>query len=80
MHVVEHGRVLAGAGGAALVEEAEDADRPLGDEVDDVLVVLVRDEVPLDLLLDVHLLLELEDVLDEEVVQRLVGEVDAHLG
>jgi len=24
-------------------------------------------------------LLELEDVLDEEVVQRLVGEVDAHL-
>ena len=32
------------------------------------------------LLADVRLLLELEDVLDEEVVQRLVGEVDAKLG
>jgi hypothetical protein len=79
VQVLEHRRVLARAGGACLVEQAEHADRPLGNQVDDVLVVLVRDEVPLDALLDVDLLLELEDVLDEEVVQRLVGEVDAQL-
>ena len=50
------------------VEQPEDADRPLRDEVDDVLVVLVLDEVPLDLLADVRLLLELEDMLDEDDV------------
>ena len=69
MHVVEHGRVLAGAGGAALVEQPEDAVRPLRDEVERVLVVLVLDKVPLDLLANVRLLLELENVLDEQVVQ-----------
>ena len=54
--------------------------RPLSNQVDDVLVVLVGDKVPLDFLPYVDLLLELEDVLDEQVVQRVVGEVDAHLG
>mmetsp|Transcript_29060 Transcript_29060/g.74748 ORF Transcript_29060/g.74748 Transcript_29060/m.74748 type:complete len:969 (-) Transcript_29060:1315-4221(-) len=66
--VLEDGGVLARAGGAALVEEAEDAHGALGNQVDHVLVVLVRHEVPLDLLLDVDLLLELEDMLDEQVV------------
>ena len=36
-------------------------------------------KLPVDLLLHVGLLLELEYVLDEEVVQRLVGKVDAQL-
>ena len=52
---------------------------PLGDQVDDVLIVLVADKIPLDFLPDVHLLLEFEDVLDEQIVQRLVREVDAQL-
>ena len=59
--VLEHARVLPRPGGAALVQQAEDADGALGDQVEDRLVVLVRDKVPLDLLAHVHLLLELED-------------------
>ena len=50
-----------------------------GDEVDGGLVVLEVDVVPGDALLAVFLLLQLEDVLVEEVLQRLVGVVDAQL-
>ena len=50
-----------------------------GDEVDGGLVVLEVDVLPADLLLGVLLLLQLEDVLVEEVLQRLVGIVDAQL-
>ena len=49
------------------------------DEVDAWLVVLVLDLDPADALLGVDLLLHLEDELEEELVQLLVGEVDAQL-
>jgi hypothetical protein len=50
-----------------------------GDEVDDRLVVLELDGGPCDLLLGVLLLLQAEDVLVEEELQRLVRVVDAQL-
>ena len=56
MEVGEAAGVGARPHRALLVEQTEQADGPLGDEVDDRLVVLVGDEVPLHLLLDVHLL------------------------
>ena len=56
MEVGEAAGVGARAHRALLVEQTEQADGPLGDEVNDRLVVLVRDEVPLHLLLDIHLL------------------------
>lgn len=57
----------------------KDASRFAGDEVDGGLVVTEFDVLPLDLLLLVLLLLKAEDVLVEEVLQRLVGEVDTQL-
>ena len=53
-----------------IASQAEDADGALGDQVEDGLVVLVRDKVPLDLLADVHLLLELEDCEGREAGVR----------
>lgn len=62
---------------AFVVQEWQYADRLLGDEVEHRLVVLIVDGVPLDALLRVLLLLQLEDVLVEVVLQRLIGVVDA---
>ena len=64
---------------ARLVEDAHDACRALLDEVDAALVVLVLDARPRDALLLVQVLLRLEDELEEELLQLLVGKVDAEL-
>lgn len=57
----------------------QDAVGLLGDEVDAWLVVKVLDDLPLEVLLGVLLLLQLEDVLVEVELQCLVGVVDAQL-
>ena len=64
---------------AHLVEKAHDARRALLDEVDAPLVVLVLDRRPLDALLVVERLLRLEDEAEEELLELLVGKVDAEL-
>ena len=48
-------------------------------QLDDVLVVLVRDRLPGDALLIIARGLVLEDRLQEELLQLLVGEIDAEL-
>ena len=79
VHVLQHTAVGGCLVGARFVELAKNAHRPLHNGVEHVLVVLIVHKLPLHLLGDVCLLLELEDVLDEEVVQLLVGEVNAQL-
>ena len=64
---------------ALIVEDVQDSCGLGGDEVDGGLVVLEVDVLPADLLLGVLLLLQLEDVLVEEVLQCLIGIVDAQL-
>ena len=64
---------------ALRVEQAEDTERRLLDELDAGLVVGIVDADAADALLGVDLLLHLEDELEEELVQLLVGEVDAQL-
>ncbi len=48
-----------------VVEQVQDTDGLLGDQVDDGLIVRVADVLPLDLLLGVFLLFQLENVLVE---------------
>ena len=64
---------------ALLVDERHEVERPLRDEVERLLVVHELDVLPRDVLVVVLLLLQLEDVLHEELLQVLVGEVDAEL-
>ena len=64
---------------ALLVDERHEVERADGDEVERLLVVDELDVVPVDGLVVVLLLLHLEDVLDEELLQVLVGVVDAEL-
>ena len=64
---------------ALLVDERHEVERPDGDEVEGLLVVHELDVVPVDGLHVVLLLLQLEDVLHEELLEVLVGEVDAEL-
>ena len=64
---------------ALVVQDVEDAGGLGGNEVDGGLVVGEVDVLPADLLLAVLGLLQPEDVLVEEVLQRLVGVVDAQL-
>ena len=61
------------------VEDAQDAVRVLLDEVDASLVVLELNRPPEDTLVLVDLLLRLEDAPQEELLQLLVGIVDAQL-
>eukprot|EP00966_Prymnesium_polylepis_P051115 1183121-Prymnesium_polylepis.1 len=68
----EEGCVRARTGAAGIVEEADDAAGPLGDQVEDDLVILEVDVIAHDALTRVHLLLESDDVADEEIVQQLV--------
>ena len=49
----------------------------MGDQIDDILVVMVIDNRPFDSLLLVHVLLNLEDVTYEKCMKSLVGEIDA---
>ena len=64
---------------ALLVDERHEVERPHCDEVERLLVVDELDVLPVDRLVVVLLLLHLEDVLHEELLQVLVGEVDAKL-
>jgi hypothetical protein len=64
-----------------LIQQIEDTKRVLIDEVDDGLVVVVLKllQVLLQPLLSEFLLFALKDVRDVELLQLLVGEVDAQL-
>ena len=62
-----------------LVDERKNVQRLLGKHVERVLIVLECDLGPIDGLLVVLLLLQLEDVAHEELLKVLVGEVDAEL-
>ena len=64
---------------ALLVDERDDVHGFDGDHVQSVLVVGELDVLPVDVLQVVLLLLQLEDVTHEELLQVLVGEVDAQL-
>ncbi len=64
---------------ALLVDERDDVHGFDGDHVQSVLVVSELDVLPVDVLQVVLLLLQLEDMTDEELLQVLVGEVDAQL-
>ena len=64
---------------ALLVDERDDVHGFDGDHVQSVLVVGELDVLPVDVLQVVLLLLQLEDVTDEELLEVLVGEVDAQL-
>lgn len=70
---------LARASGAALVQNTKHAYGSFGDKVYHVLVVLITDKVPLHFLSHVHLLLQLEHMLNEQIMQRLICEIDAEL-
>eukprot|EP00966_Prymnesium_polylepis_P109283 2529696-Prymnesium_polylepis.1 len=76
---LQHIRIRAATRLARIVEQPKDAARRLRDERQHVRVVAVVDQLPLDTLAHVHLLLQLDHVLDEHVVQQLIREVDAQL-
>ena len=62
---------------ALLVDEGDDVHGFVGDHVQGILVVCELDVLPADVLQVVLLLLQLEDVSYEELLQVLVGKVDA---
>lgn len=64
---------------ALLVDEGDDVHGLGGDHVKSVLVVSELDVLPVDVLQVVLLLLQLEDVTHKELLQILVGKVDAEL-
>lgn len=64
---------------ALLVDEGDDVHGFVGDHVQRVLVVRELDVLPADVLQVVLLLLQFEDVANEELLQVLVGKVDAQL-
>ena len=64
---------------ALLVDEGDDVHGLVGDHVQGVLVVGELDVLPVDVLQVVLLLLQLEHVTHKELLQVLVGEVDAQL-
>lgn len=64
---------------ALFVDEGDDVHGFVGDHVQSVLVVSELDVLPADVLQVVLLLLQFEDVSHEELLQVLVGKVDAEL-
>lgn len=64
---------------AFLVDEGQQGAGSPSQELQDVLVVTELQVSPLHILFQVLLLLQLEDVADEVLLQRLVGKVDAQL-
>lgn len=64
---------------ALLVDERDDVHRLGGDHVKSILVVSELDVLPVDVLQVILLLLQLEDVTHKELLQILVGKVDAEL-
>lgn len=65
--------------GALLINKRQYVQRFGGQRVQGALVVLVVDVLPDNVFTGVLLLLQLENVLDEELLQLLVGVVDAQL-
>ena len=61
------------------IENVEEARRRLSEQIEHVAIVRVPDGLPRHTLLVVKQLLGLEGALDEEVLQCLVGVVDAEL-
>lgn len=64
---------------ALLIDEGDDVHGFVGDHVQSVLVVRELDVLPADVLQVVLLLLQFEDVPHKELLQVLVGKVDAQL-
>lgn len=64
---------------ALLVDERHDVQLLDGDEVKCILVIHELYVLPVDVLQVVLLLFQLEDVLDEKLLQILIGVVDAEL-
>lgn len=64
---------------ALLVDKSQHIQRFSGQNVQRALVVLVVDVRPEDVLTGILILFKLENMLDEELLQLLVGEVDAEL-
>lgn len=64
---------------ALFVDEGDDVHGLGGDHVKGVLVVSELDVLPVDVLQVVLLLLQLKDVTHKELLQILVGKVDAEL-
>ncbi len=62
-----------------LVDERHDVERLDGDQIEGVLIVDELDVLPADVLLVVLLLFQFEDVAHEELLQVLVGVIDAEL-
>ena len=79
VQLVEEGGVGAARKLALLVDERDHVHRLHGDHVQYVLVVDELDVAPVDVLVRVLVLLQLEYVLHEELLQVLVGVVDAQL-
>ena len=64
---------------ALLIDEGDDVHGLVGDHVQSLLVVGELDVLPVDVLQVVLLLLQLEHVAHKELLQVLVGKVDAQL-
>ena len=79
VELIQQGLIGALGELALLVNQTHEVERPNGDEVEGFLVVHELDMGPVDGLQVVLLLLELEDVLDKELLEVLVGKVDAKL-
>ena len=76
---VTQGAVGALGKAALLVDQGDDVHRFHSDQVQYALVVFEGDVAPVDVLVVVLLLFEFEDVMDEELLEVLVGVVDAQL-
>ena len=64
---------------ALFVDQRDDIHGFDGDEVEYALIVFEGDVFPIDMFVVVLLLFEFEDVMNEELLQVLVGVVDAQL-
>lgn len=64
---------------ALFVDEGDDVHGFVGDHVQSVLVICELDVLPVDVLQVVLLLLQFEDMANEELLQVLVGKVNAQL-
>lgn len=64
---------------ALLVNECKNVQRFVGQNVQGALVVFVVNALPNDVFTGVLLLLQLENMLDKELLQLLIGKVDAQL-
>lgn len=64
---------------ALLINKRQHVQRFVGQYVQGVLVVFVVNVLPDNVLTGILILLQLENVLDEELLQLLIGKVDAQL-